>query len=302
MRLTLLGTGSPLPSLTRASTGHLIEENNQKILIDVGPGAVTRLLECGVQPTDIDNILLSHLHFDHVGDLARTLFCCWDRFGGIRALPEIIGPKGTRRMIDKLFGPDGAFQADLTARTSHARSLDIYLSRGGRLPRPWPNFAVTEIEGAGSFNLPDLQITYSPVQHHQPYLDSFSYRVEGKSGVVCYTSDIAIGRDPQYCDSLRTIASNVDVLVHYLNSFEFDAQDAASSKPILMGQLANDLNVRRLVTTHHGPAMDKPGVSDAVLNAVRSVYKGEIYWGVDKLTFDVKSHDDVSISIAPPRG
>lgn len=285
MKLTLLGTGSPLPSLRRASTGHLIEAGDTRIMIDVGPGTVNRLLECNVSPTAIDHILLSHLHFDHVGDLARLLFNGWDRLGGIGRLPSVIGPPGTRRMIDRLFGPDGAFAADLTARTNHPRSLEIYADRGGQLPRPWPEFAVTEITGTGTLTLSGLRVMHAPVLHHQPWLDSFGFRVEADGGVVTYSSDIAIRRDPAYLESLRGLATDADVLVHYFNSFDFDA--TADSKPALMGRMAATLNVKQLVTTHHGPAMDKPGMRERILQAIVEVYPGSIVWGEDRLTFIV---------------
>jgi ribonuclease BN (tRNA processing enzyme) len=287
MKLTLLGTGSPLPSLRRASTGHLIEVGSQKVMVDAGPGTANRLLECRVQPTEINTILLSHLHFDHVGDLARILFNCWDRFGGIAALPTVIGPHGTRHMVEKLFGADGAFAADLTARTHHPRSLDIYRQRGGVLPRPWPSFSVIEIEERGAFSLPGIDVIHAPVLHHQPYLDSLGYRFQADNAVVAYSSDIAISRESHYLDSLRPLAAEADVLVHYLNILASDGADVTASKPALLGKLATALNVKKLVTTHHGPAMDKEGVREATLQAIASTYAGEIVWGEDKLTFEV---------------
>lgn len=292
MKVTLLGTGSPLPSLRRASTGHLIEAGGQKVVLDIGPGTANRLLECGTQPTEVSHILLSHLHFDHVGDIARVLFNCWDRFAGIGPLPIVVGPRGTAVMIHRLFGPDGAFAADLTARTSHPRSLEIYVNRGGALPRPWPEFTVVEFTEAGTLSLPGVSVTYSPVLHHQPYLESFGYRLQSDGAVFAYSSDIAISKEPRYLESLRPLASGADVLVHYLNAFDFDANDMAASKPALLGQLATTLKVKRLVTTHHGPAMDRPGVREATLQAIASTYAGEIVWGEDKLTFEVGQRAD----------
>jgi ribonuclease BN (tRNA processing enzyme) len=86
---------------------------------------------------------------------------------------------------------------------------------------------------------------------------------------------------------MRPLAADADVLVHYLNAFAFDGQDVAASKPALLGQLATTLNVKRLVTTHHGPAMEKAGVREASLAAIASTYRGEIFWGEDKLRFDI---------------
>lgn len=287
MKLLLLGTGSPLPSLRRASTGHWIDAGADKIIIDLGPGAMHRLLESGIDPTSVTAIFLSHLHFDHIGDLPRLLFHCWDRFGGLRQMPRIFGPAGTKQMIDRLFGADGAFHLDTTARVSHPRSLDIYQARGGKLPRPRPSFDVTELPPrAGKTALSTVEVSYGPVLHHQPYLDSLAFRVEGQDAVITYSSDIAISRSADYEDSLLDLAKNADVLIHYLNVFEFDG---SSSKAQLLGRFAQRAGVRRLVTTHHGPAMDSDDVRDKTLAEIAAEFAGHVHWGEDRLTFEIGS-------------
>jgi hypothetical protein len=45
LTITLLGTGTPSPSLTRQSSGYLIEVGRDLIVWDHGPGAYHRLLE-----------------------------------------------------------------------------------------------------------------------------------------------------------------------------------------------------------------------------------------------------------------
>jgi ribonuclease BN (tRNA processing enzyme) len=45
VRIRLLGTGTPTPSLKRMSSGYLVETGSRKILFDFGPGAYHRLLE-----------------------------------------------------------------------------------------------------------------------------------------------------------------------------------------------------------------------------------------------------------------
>ena len=50
MKITLLGTGTPTPSLKRAGSGYMFEVNGQVILMDHGPGAFQRLLSAGKKP------------------------------------------------------------------------------------------------------------------------------------------------------------------------------------------------------------------------------------------------------------
>ena len=71
MRIRLLGTGTPTPSLKRMSSGYLVETGERKILFDFGPGAYHRMLEAGVKPVEITDVFFTHLHYDHVGNLEK---------------------------------------------------------------------------------------------------------------------------------------------------------------------------------------------------------------------------------------
>ena len=71
MKLTLLGTGTPTPSLKRASSGYMLEIGPDLILLDHGPGAHHRLLESGKRAVDVTHMLFSHLHYDHCADFIR---------------------------------------------------------------------------------------------------------------------------------------------------------------------------------------------------------------------------------------
>ena len=53
MKVVCLGTGSPEPTLMRASSGYLVEIEDHKILIDCGGGVFGRLIEYGLYPHEI---------------------------------------------------------------------------------------------------------------------------------------------------------------------------------------------------------------------------------------------------------
>ncbi len=137
MKVTLLGTGSPLPSLKRASSGYLVETGGAVIVIDHGPGAFQRLMQAGKRATDVTHVFLSHLHFDHCADLIRLFHHRWDASGDATPPLRIFGPPGTQEFIDRVFGPQGAFSRDLVSRTQHPLSVGAYRERGGTPPRPW---------------------------------------------------------------------------------------------------------------------------------------------------------------------
>ena len=53
MKLTLLGTDTPGPSLKRMSSGYVVEVGEDTIIFDHGPGAHHRFLESGRRAVDV---------------------------------------------------------------------------------------------------------------------------------------------------------------------------------------------------------------------------------------------------------
>ncbi|MGY9107764.1 MAG: MBL fold metallo-hydrolase [Alphaproteobacteria bacterium] len=84
MKITLLGTGTPTPSLRRMSSGYLVEICDDVILLDHGPGSHHRLMEAGKKATDVSHLFFSHLHYDHCSDYVRLMLNRWDQEGGTK--------------------------------------------------------------------------------------------------------------------------------------------------------------------------------------------------------------------------
>ena len=60
MKITLLGTGSPLPDPNRAGPSTLVSVGNHNIVIDCGRACVMRLVGAGVMPPFVNLVLLTH--------------------------------------------------------------------------------------------------------------------------------------------------------------------------------------------------------------------------------------------------
>ncbi len=81
LRLLFLGTSGGRRvtfKQLRASGGFLLESAPWRVHVDPGPGALVRLVQCGIDPGSIDAVLLTHRHLDHSGDVnalieARTM-------------------------------------------------------------------------------------------------------------------------------------------------------------------------------------------------------------------------------------
>jgi len=66
IKVTLLGTGTPVPSMNRFGPSTLVEAGGQTFLFDAGRGALQRLAQLRVRWQDVDGLFLTHLHSDHV--------------------------------------------------------------------------------------------------------------------------------------------------------------------------------------------------------------------------------------------
>src|SRR5262249_8967344 len=145
-RLTLLGTGTPAPSLKRAGPGYLIEVGADRIVLDHGPDAHHRLLQSGRRAVDVTHAFFTHLHYDHCMDYGRLVLQRWDQ--GADTLPdlEVYGPRPIARMTEQLFGVAGVYGPDIQARIEHPSSVDVFRARGGTVPRRRPAPRVREIK------------------------------------------------------------------------------------------------------------------------------------------------------------
>src|SRR6185437_9562118 len=100
--VTLLGTGGPRPDIARGATSLLIEAGDAAILIDAGRGVVRQLTALNVSPARINPVLITHHHYDHIGELADVLLTS-SLMGRTEPL-RLYGPPETRRIVETLLG------------------------------------------------------------------------------------------------------------------------------------------------------------------------------------------------------
>lgn len=103
--VTILGSGSSLPTVNRNSTAQFVECNNRYILIDCGEGAQIQLRRFKVKFQKLDIILISHLHGDHFFGLPG-LISSMHLLGRDKKL-KIVGPKELEALIRPLLDAGG---------------------------------------------------------------------------------------------------------------------------------------------------------------------------------------------------
>jgi ribonuclease Z len=199
IQVTRLGTGTPVPAMNRFGPSILVEAGDQKFLFDAGRGALQRLAQLKVRWQDVDGVLLTHLHSDHVVGFPDLWLTGWLVGPGRDRPLSVWGPRGTKKMMSHL---EQAYDFDIRIR--------LYDDR------PPPDGVVIlaeDIEEGVVFEKGGLKITALEVDH-APIRPAFGYRVdyEGRS--------VVLSGDTRVSENLIRHAQGVDLLIHEVASPE----------------------------------------------------------------------------------
>jgi len=281
VRLTLLGTGTPSPLSHRAGSGFLVQHLDHSLLFDCGPGTIRRLLEHGVSTTEISSLFLTHLHYDHCMDYPYLVLNRWDQAAGKIPELEVYGPPPTADMTDRLFGSNGAFGADIVARTEHPLSQFVHEMRQGTLPRQRPAPRVTEVHCGHEIVGDGWRVRALEVVHAQPFLLCLAYRLETGDRTIVFSGDTAP------TEALGPFAACADVLIHmchFLNGAVTDYRMTSSCSGHLdAARTAQEAGVSTLVLVHISTQVEAAGVREQAVHEAAEVFDGTIVFGEDLL-------------------
>jgi len=251
-QITILGSGTCVPSLVRNPCSLLMKTGGENLLFDCGPGTMRRLLEVGVSLFDVSHIFFSHFHPDHIGELASFLFALKYPVPSSQKQPlTIVAGQGFRSFFERLKA--------------------VY---GDWIVLPADLFKVIELDtkNADRRSFPAFTVSSMPVAHRP---ESLAYRIvdaEGKSLVYSGDTDV--------CDGLTTLATDADLMICE-SAFPDGQKVDGHLTPSLAGEIARAAAVRRLVLTHFYPACDNADIE----NQCRSTYNGLLVIAQDKMTF-----------------
>src|SRR6185312_3094142 len=98
--LLFLGTAGSAPTASRGTSATLVRRGGDRLLVDCGEGTQRQLLRSDAGLSDLEDVLLTHLHADHVLGLPGMLKTFALRG---RELPIVVyGPRGTRGLLQAL--------------------------------------------------------------------------------------------------------------------------------------------------------------------------------------------------------
>ena len=266
--ITLLGTGSPMPSPDRAGPATLISAGDEHYLVDAGRGVLMRLAAAGLGAPNLSAVLLTHLHSDHITDLNDVITTRWVMTFVPTPL-TIVGPVGTKAVVDHIMA---SLEPDMAYRIAHHADLD----------GP-PQIEVIEVD-SGPIDLPgDVHIACAPTDH-KPVEPSIGFRFE-HDGV----SVVAAG-DTVPCPGLDSLCDGADALVHTVIRKDIianlplqrlkDTLDYHSS-PEEAAQTATRGGVGTLVLTHYVPPIPTGGAGDDWRALAAEHFTGRVELGDD---------------------
>lgn len=286
-RVTLLGTGTPIPSPDRFGPATLIEAGDQKILIDAGRGAAIRLYQLNIPLGRIDALLLTHYHSDHTSGIPDIWLTGWlqSHFGTRTKAFRVIGPPGAQVLMDNL---QRAYAMDIKIRIA-----DEKLSPEG--------VAVT-VEEFGRdgiiYEKGGVRVIAFEVDHGDVIKPAYGYRVEygGRS--------VVISGDTRIHPNVIKYGAGADLLIH----------EVAVARPELM----TEPFVQRIIGHHTTPreagrifAETKPKLAvfthlvllasehvpvvtvDELVAETRKTYEGPLQIGEDLMSFEISERVDV---------
>lgn len=248
--VTVLGSGTCVPSLERSACSVYLETGGCRLLLDSGPGTMRRLLENGTRVFEVTHLLLSHFHPDHSGELVPFLFANKYPDGSLRQTPLTLGGgKGFRRFFNGLKAVYGSW-IDLGSRMGPLMEWD-------------------DPAGETCYFGP-VALATAPMAHNP---ESLAYRVTGPGG-----GSVVYSGDTDVTDNLVSLARDADLLI-----CEAALPDGRKVNghltPSEAGAIAAAAGVRRLMLTHFYPECERQDIAAQC----RKTYAGPLILAHDLL-------------------
>ena len=200
IRVTILGSGDPFVKKSQASASVFIEVGNQEqdlFFFDIGSGALANYNGLRLPVTATTKVFLSHLHADHVGDMATLVWSL---------------AKAGRRDPVEVWGPAGQSpQLGTRAYTEHLEAAHAWdmQSLNGHPGQSGAHTVTTEVPydtTATVYSRKGVTITSFPVIHILN--GAVGYRLDYAGRSVVFSGDT------RACHTLVDAADGADLLIH----------------------------------------------------------------------------------------
>lgn len=211
MKLTVVGFWGGFPQANEASSGYLLEENGFTLLIDCG-SAVLSMLQQYIQIMELDAIILSHYHHDHIAD---------------------IGPMQYARMVNTYLGKGD----QILPIYSHP-----YDQPGFNSLTKQPYTKGVPYDPNKELKIGPFSITFLKTKHP---VTCYAMRISNGKKSFVYTADSS------YLQEFIDFSRGTDLLISECNFYEDqDGSNSGHMTSTEAGTIANDAEVGELLLTH----------------------------------------------------
>jgi len=289
MRIVALGTGMPTQTPNNKSASFLVElGNGESFLFDLGSGSTDTLSAIQPDYSKLDKVFASHLHTDHVGDIASLWIAGW--IGGRYTPLHVYGPSGATPELGT---------ASMVNHIEKAWAWDVY-ARSGILPDEGGKLIPHEFDYSKTaviYEKNGVKVTSFPAIHIMD--GAVSYRLEWNG------LSFVFGGDSYPNKWFLKNAKNADVVIHEcfftpeqwqkIAGFPYKKAYWVTSRihtpPEGFGKIMSTVKPRLAVAYHYWNHRD---VEFEIFEGVRKVYDGPLAMANDLTVINVtKDHVEV---------
>jgi len=265
LQVTFIGTSASVPSAARGTSATLVARGGARWLIDCGEGTQRQLLRSGLGLTDVDAILLTHLHGDHFLGLPG-MFKTYGLRGREREL-LLVGPPGLEGLLDTLHPVIGRLPFRLDVMEA---SPGAVIREDGMEVRAFHTdhgirslgYALVEEDRPGAFDVdaaralgvqsgPDFGVLQRGGEVR--CADGSVVRPDQVMGEAREGRTVVFSGDTRPCAGTADAATGADLLVHEATFTSEDRDRAIETRHSTAEEaaiLARDAGVRMLALTH----------------------------------------------------
>lgn len=298
LHLALCGAGGPMPSPKASGPCVAVVAGKKLFVVDAGTDGLRNLQRMAYPVGEIEAVLLTHFHSDHIDGLGELGTIRWAS-GDVSHPLAVYGPPGVE---DVVAGFNAAYAQDFIYRHEHhgdavtpleAAGLEAYTFALPEMGRLEPVFS------DGDIRIEALVVDHAPVAPAVGY--KFTYR----------DRSLLITGDTAQSDNIVALAQGVDLLVHealapnllkmmnqaavandnpILAKIFIDVLDYHAS-PVEAAETARDADVGHLLYYHIVPPLLVPGQEAVWLNGAGAIFP-EYTVGEDGVAFSLPAGSD----------
>ena len=271
LKVIVCGSRSPLPSPGRAEACILVEAGDDIYIFDMGNGSVNNLTQYQLPWPNVQALLITHMHSDHMADLPDAHLQSWIQ--GRNEPLKVYGPEGIN-LVTKGF--ELAYSADYQYRSDHHGQEMLPMNIAG-----FNEITITNNELIPN-ETPGLEILPFVVDHY-PVNSAYGFKITYKGRTVVISGDtINDGSVQKYskdADLLIHSAISIDIVermrrvapIPQMDKILFDIQDYHTTIKEA-GEIARDANVKHLLIYHSIPTPRNKIMEDVFFRPLDGIF------------------------------